>query len=357
MSELKTSLYEEHLKLKAKMVPFAGYLMPIQYENLKKEVEAVRTSVGVFDVSHMGVFSIEGADALKAIDYLVTNDIASAATMKAIYSPLCRKDATIIDDLIVYKFSNEKIFLCVNASNIDKDFKWIEENIQNFKVDFNNLSSHYSLLAIQGPNAFETLKKISTLQNIPDMEYYSCHFLNNDRSPNFIARTGYTGEDGFEVFANHAFISNLWNELLTLGVTPCGLGARDVLRLEAGFPLYGNDLNDALTPFDTNLKWTVKLKKEDFIGKAFLETYSPKHKLIKLSLEKGIPREGYEVLDEKQNIVGKVTSGTMSVVLNHGIAMALVNADVQTELFHIDIRGKKYEAKLVKKSFLNRGDK
>lgn len=354
-----TSLFEEHKSLGAKIVDFAGWQMPIQYENLKKEVQAVRENVGVFDVSHMGEFFIFGTDAIEAVDYIVTNDISNAKTGKAIYSPMCREDGTIIDDLIVYKISDSRVMICVNAANIDKDKKWIKEKISKFNVEFADQSANYSLLAVQGPNSYEVLNSIELDFKIEDIEYYSLQIENQDSSiPTIIARTGYTGEDGFEIFAPHSQIKNIWNQLINKGVTPCGLGARDVLRLEVCYPLYGNELNDEVTPLDCGLKWTVKFNKKDFIGKNFLKTYAPKYQLIKLVLDKGIAREGYLVEDSQGNQLGIITSGTMSVVNSKGIALARVNkdADIDSQIF-INIRNRQYEAKRIKNSFVTGGHK
>lgn len=255
MSELKTALYEEHAALGAKIVDFAGWQMPIQYKNLKAEVEAVRNEVGVFDVSHMGEFFVTGPDALKFVDYLVTNDIAGAEMGKAIYSPLCRENGTIIDDLIVYKLEDNRLMICVNAANIDKDFNWMNQQVQNFNCELVNKSSEYSLLAIQGPKTFETLKSIDLGVELADISYYSIQSSEVNNEPVLFARTGYTGEDGFEVFGSPTYIKELWSKLIKAGVAPCGLGARDVLRLEVCYPLYGHELNDDVTPLESSLKW------------------------------------------------------------------------------------------------------
>jgi aminomethyltransferase len=355
----KTFLYQNHVDLNAKMVDFAGWMMPIQYNNLKEEVKAVRENVGVFDVSHMGEFFVTGPEALKFVDFMVTNDIATAPLNKAIYSPLCRDNGTVIDDLIVYKLKSDFIMICVNASNIDKDFQWFDSHKQNFNVKLENKSNDYSLLAVQGPNAYHVLKEISLTQNIEDIPYYSLQLVDNSSTPIIYARTGYTGEDGFEIFGPHEFIKKLWQMLVESKVTPCGLGARDVLRLEVGYPLYGHELNDEITPLDAGLRWTVKLKKSSFIGKDALAAYSPKFELIKLSLDKGIPREGYNVLNAQGEIIGTVTSGTMSVVLNKGIAMARVDKNLynQNQSIFIDIRNKQYEAVLETKAFVSGGHK
>ena len=351
----KTSLFEEHEALGARMVDFAGWLMPIQYKNLKEEVKAIRESVGVFDVSHMGEFFVKGPDAIKFADHVVTNDISGAENLKAIYSPLCREDGTIIDDLIVYKLAEDELMICVNAANIKKDFDWLKSKVESFNCELTDRSSEFSLLALQGPKSFEILQKLSLGFKPSDMEYYSI-----ERSGDtLVARTGYTGEDGFEIFASHDRIKMIWKEMMDLGVAPCGLGSRDVLRLEVCYPLYGHELNDEVTPLDSGLKWTVKPSKDEFIGKAALSDYTPKYQLIKLTLDKGIPREGYSVENAAGDQIGEITSGTMSVVLNKGIALARVKKELynpEAEII-VDIRGRKYPAELNKKPFVTGGHK
>lgn len=356
MTLKQTSLFEEHQKLGAKIVDFAGWEMPIQYANLKNEVQAVRENVGVFDVSHMGEFFAEGPDALKFVDYLVTNDILGAEMSKAIYSPLCRENGTIIDDLIVYKIAPEKVMICVNAANIDKDFSWMQSKLEGFNCELTNQSADYSLLALQGPKTFETLKKLTLGFEVQDIDYYSIQVADNGT---LLARTGYTGEDGFEIFGSHDQIKSVWNQLMELGVTPCGLGARDVLRLEVCYPLYGQELNDEVTPLDAGLKWTVKLNKEKFVGKETLEANEPKYRLLKIQLDKGIPRPGYKVETEDGKEIGEVTSGTMSVVLSKGIALARVEKNLYNneENLVIDIRGRKYPGIINKKPFVAGGHK
>jgi aminomethyltransferase len=353
----KTFLYDEHVKLGAKIVPFAGWDMPVQYTSVKEEVSAVRQKVGVFDVSHMGEFMVEGPDAETFVDKMVTNDILNAAVGKAVYSPLCRDNGTVIDDLIVYKLRPGKILICVNASNIEKDFQWLKSKHSSFECSLTDCSSVFSLLALQGPEAYSILRTI--LGNLPDIEYYSVWESSFEGKPLILARTGYTGEDGFEIFAHHGTIKNLWLMLMNLKVTPCGLAARDVLRLEVGYPLYGHELNDEVNPYDAGLSWTVKLSKTNFIGKEALAPKTAKYKLIKLVMDKGIPREGYSVLNSRSEVIGSVTSGTLSVVLNKGIAMARIQIDKapSDEVFLIDIRGKAYPASLTKKPFVTGGHK
>lgn len=358
MTIQKTSLHEEHLALNAKMAPFAGFDMPLQYSSVKDEVMAVRKNAGVFDVSHMGEFLVEGDDAIAFVDYIMTNDFKNAEMLKAVYSPLCRDNGTVIDDMICYKLGEKRVLICVNASNIQKDWEWINTKTGQFKVSLKNQSDDYSLLAIQGPDSEAILKKAGLLgdQNFP---YYSILETNFQGEKLIIARTGYTGEDGFEVFSSHSFAKKFWKELLASGVKPCGLAARDVLRLEVCYPLYGHELNDEVTPLDAGLSWTVKLNKADFVGKAALSEIKPKYQLVRLSLDKGIPREGYAVLDSQNQPIGKVTSGTMSVVTGKGIAMALVekNKIPADKKYLINIRNQNYDANFHAKAFITGGHK
>lgn len=357
MTALKTHLYDEHVKLGAKIVPFAGWDMPVQYTSVKDEVLAVRQNVGVFDVSHMGEFFVEGPDAELFAHELVTNDILGATTGKAIYSPLCRDNGTVIDDLIIYKLNPGRVLICVNAANIDKDFEWMKAKHQGYNCTLTNRSSEFSLLALQGPKSFETLKPL--LSELPDLEYYSVFESSFEGKSVIVARTGYTGEDGFEIFGDHETIKELWQKFMTLRVTPCGLAARDVLRLEVCYPLYGHELNDELTPYDAGLGWTVKHLKTKFIGKEALASKPARYKLVKLVLDKGIPREGYPVLNSKNEVIGVITSGTMSVVLNKGVALARIEIDKapSDEVFLVDIRQKPFAAQLVKKPFVTGGHK
>jgi len=353
----RTHLYQKHVDLKAKIVDFAGWDMPVQYTSVKEEVLAVRQRVGVFDVSHMGEFFVDGPDAVAFVDHLVTNNIGEAPMGKAIYSPLCRENGTVIDDLIVYKLAPQRIMICVNASNIEKDFTWMNSHVAKFNVKFTNHSSDYSLLALQGPQTEETLRKF--IPQLPSLEYYSVWEGEYKGQTIILARTGYTGEDGFEIFGGHSNIADLWDGFMKAGVTPCGLASRDVLRLEVCYPLYGHELNDEVTPLDAALGWTVKQAKSSFIGKEALAGYKPRFKLVKLLVEKGIPREGYAVCDAEDKVIGTVTSGTLSVVLNQGVALARVEADKVTpgQKYFIDIRQKKYAATTTSKAFVQGGHK
>lgn len=359
MSEVqKTSLHEEHLALKAKMAPFAGFDMPLQYESVKTESQAVRSSAGVFDVSHMGEFFVTGKEAIKFVDYAITNDFSRAGMGKAVYSPLCREDGTVIDDLIAYKLEEERILICVNAANIEKDFNWLQSIIKDFDCSLENHSEKYSLLALQGPNS-ESLMKSLEILDASEFSYYSAKETDTKYGKLILARTGYTGEDGFEIFGGHESIKQIWKDLLSSGVAPCGLAARDVLRLEVGYPLYGHELSDDWTPLDAGLKWTVKMDKENFCGKKALESYQPKYRLAKLSLEKGIPREGYDVLNHNSEKVGWIASGTMSVALSKGIGIALIEKDKfpEDKVFKIKVRNNEIEANYHAKAFVAGGHK
>lgn len=356
----KTELYELHKELGAKLVPFAGWDMPIQYTSVKEEVLAVRNKVGVFDVSHMGEFLVEGPEALKFVDYMLTNDIAGAEMGKAIYSPLCNERGYILDDLICYKLAEDKIFICVNAANIEKDFNWLNSKANDFDIKLSNLSDKYSLLALQGPETEKILEASGFSKDITAIEYYSCVEAQLNGSDFIMARTGYTGEDGFEIFGSHDAIKSLWKTFVNdLKVTACGLAARDVLRLEVGYPLYGHEIDETITPLDGGLKWTVRLNKNSFICKEALENYTPKQRLLKIILDKGIPREGYKILQESDEPIGHVCSGTMSVVLGKGIAIARVSKEKYNseQDIYVDIRGKRYPATKTTKPFVTGGHK
>lgn len=355
---LKTGLHAEHVALNAKMAPFAGFDMPLQYTSVKDEIIAVRENVGVFDVSHMGEFFVEGEDAVKFVDYMLTNDFAGAEIAKAVYSPLCRENGTIIDDLIAYKLETNRILICVNAANIEKDYSWFEAHVEKFNCSLSNHSNNYQLLALQGPKSETILRKCGVYPE-GDFVYYSAKEFESSLGTVILARTGYTGEDGFEIFGSLELIQTLWKKFMELGVTPCGLAARDVLRLEVAYPLYGHELSDNWTPLDAALSWTVKMEKPAFIGKEFLADYKPQYRLIKLSLDKGIPREGFEVLNGNDEVIGKITSGTMSVTLGKGVGLALVEKEKfpKDKVFKIQVRKNTMNAEFHSKAFVTGGHK
>ncbi|MBT3584143.1 MAG: glycine cleavage system aminomethyltransferase GcvT [Halobacteriovoraceae bacterium] len=358
----RTLLYDKHVELGAKMVPFGGFELPIQYGSVKEEALAVRNQCGMFDVSHMGEFYLEGPGAVEFVDHIITNDFAGAETAKAVYSPLCREDGTVIDDLIAYKLGPQKVGICVNAANIEKDWQWIsaraEELSSRFEFKIRNQSGDYNLLAVQGPKTESIFKELGLIDD-SEFDYYRVRARTYKGLDILVARTGYTGEDGFEVFIPGDGILALWDDLIGAGVRPCGLAARDVLRLEVCYPLYGHELGDHLTPYDANLKWTVKMAKPDFIGKNSLEGYTSKYRLVKLSLEKGIPREGYKILNGDEQEIGVVTSGTMSVTLGKGICMGLVERSrfPESKKFKIAVRKNNFEATYHAKAFVTGGHK
>ena len=353
----KTILNSVHHELNAKMGEFAGYEMPLQYSSPNDEVDAVRNSVGIFDVSHMGEFFVEGEDAVAFVDFLIPNDFASLPVGKALYSPLCNIEGGVIDDLIAYKLSDNFVMLCVNAANMEKDFEWLQKYQHRFNCKLENRSDLYSLIAVQGPKAAECMDKV--IPKAKEVKRFGLIQLEHGEgadkmpAPTIIARTGYTGEDGFEIFVSNSHITALWNKFLEAGAKPCGLVSRDVLRIEACYPLYGNDLTEELSPLETGLKWTVKLDREDFVGKESLLKREKKFKQIKLQIEKGIPRQGYKIFTEDGTEVGKVTSGTYSPTLKKGIAMGLIDSAIDLDSsFQIEIRANKTPAQRVKKSFI-----
>ncbi len=355
----KTALYDEHVKLQGQIVPFAGWMLPVQYRSIKEEVAAVRTSCGLFDVSHMGEFFVQGKDALAFVDYLVCNDIKNSPIGKAIYSPLLNFEGTCIDDLIVYLLANDRILICVNASNIDKDWMWIQKiaSMQNWEITLSNVSNDYSLLALQGPSAEKILTSLIVF-DYKSLPYYGAQTIQYQNTEIILARTGYTGEDGFEIFIPNKLVIPFWHQLTQHGAMPCGLGARDCLRVEVGYPLYGHELSEELTPLDAGLKWTVKMKKNDFVGKKSLSTYNTKWKQIKFFTSKGIPRDGYLLKSVSGEVLGKVTSGTLSPTINRGIGLGLIKIDSKIEdVVMIEIRNQLFPIEITKDAFVKGGHK
>lgn len=349
---LKTKLFDKHEALGAKMGDFAGYQMPLQYSSPQEEVAAVRNKAGVFDVSHMGEFFVTGEDAVKYVDFMLPNDFKSLPLNKAMYSPLCHENGGIVDDLIAYKFTDTRVMICVNAANIEKDFNYFKKFAGDFNCTLEDRSDDYSLVAVQGPESLNIVHNL--YPNSKEVEKFGLLVPNlDDTTPTVLARTGYTGEDGFEIFVPNDQIDQLWEKLMSAGVVPCGLVARDVLRLEACYPLYGHELNDDLSPLETGLKWTVKMDKDNFVGKSALAERENKHKQVKLYIEKGIPREGYKIFSADDQEIGVVTSGTYSPTLKKGIAMGLIGSENKlADDYKIQVRKNFVEAKRVKKSFL-----
>ena len=341
------------------MLPFAGYNMPIQYEGVNAEHETVRNGVGVFDVSHMGEFLLSGPKALDLIQKVTSNDASVLTVGKAQYSCLPNEDGGIVDDLIVYKMKEEQYLLVVNASNIDKDWNWISSK-NDLGVDMRNLSDDYSLLAIQGPKAVEAMQPLSSI-DLSAIKYY--HFEVGDFAGIehvIISATGYTGSGGFEIYCKNSEVEQIWNKVFEagadFGIRPIGLAARDTLRLEMGFCLYGNDIDDTTSPLEAGLGWITKFTK-DFTNSDNLKEQKEvgvSRKLIAFEMqERAVPRHDYEIVDEYGNVIGKVTSGTMSPSMNVGIGLGyvpIIFSSVDSNIF-IRIRKNDVPAKVVKLPF------
>jgi aminomethyltransferase len=354
------TLNDLHVALGAKMIEFAGYNMPVIYNNLIQEHNAVRNSVGVFDVSHMGEFKLVGEKALDLIQLVTSNDASKLSDGKVQYSCLPNDKGGIVDDLLVYRYSATEYYLVVNASNIEKDWNWISQH-NTFGVEMTNMSDDLSLLAVQGPNAIKVIQKLTEV-DLSVMEYYTfttgsvagCEDI-------IISNTGYTGSGGFELYVWNKDAKKLWDALFEAGkefnIEPAGLGARDTLRLEKGFCLYGNDINDETSPIEAGLGWITKFTKP-FINhehhKAIKENGASKKLVGFEMIDRGIPRQHYAIKDAAGNVIGEVTSGTQSPTLSKGIGMGYVSAEhskVDTEIF-IEIRDKAIKAKVVKVPFL-----
>ena len=357
----KTSLYQNHIQLKAKMVPFAGYMMPVQYEGVNVEHLNVRNGVGIFDVSHMGEFLIKGENARKMLNYLCTNDIHKIEIGKAQYNCMTNKNGGIIDDLIVYKIDNEEYMIVVNASNIEKNWKWIVKHNKKFKNEISNISEETSLIAVQGPKSYDLMNEIIDF-NSSSLKNYSFVKVSIGNCSNIImSRTGYTGSGGFEIYCDNHIANKIWNLLFKHGakynIKPAGLASRDTLRIEMGYCLYGNDINEKTNPVEANLKWITHLDKE-FVGKKEIESTflnNPKKKLISFIFEdRGVPRKDYNILNESGNEIGVVTSGTMSPVLKKGIGLGYVEnnyAKPGSKIF-VQVRNKMIMCSVVKAPFV-----
>lgn len=357
----KTPLYETHVKYMGKIVPFAGYLLPVQYETgVIREHMAVRTGCGLFDVSHMGEITCTGKDAVKNLNHLLTNDYTTMYEGQARYSPMCNEKGGVVDDLIVYKVREDHYFIVVNAANKDKDFAWMKEYAFGDAV-FTDISKQVAQIALQGPKALEILKRLVPESEIP-VKYYSCRYhVPVGGMDCIISRTGYTGEDGFEFYLAASEASKLWELLLETGkedgLIPCGLGARDTLRLEASMPLYGHEMNDEITPLEAGLGMFVKMDKDGFIGKeALLKQAEPKRKRVGLKVTgRGIIREQVPLFIGDQQI-GITTSGTHCPYLKEPAAMALLDtacAVLGTQV-EAEVRGRRVPAQVVSLPFYKR---
>ena len=377
----KTCLYDRHVALGALISPFGGFEMPIQYAGITPEHMAVRENVGVFDVSHMGEVTVKGTDAERYVQHIFTNDVAGAPMGKIYYGMMCYPNGGTVDDLLVYKMGENDFFLVINAANIDKDWAWMQENAKGFDIDLQNRSDFYGQIAVQGPKAEQTIESVLGLE-CKELKFYENKIIGYEENkkgeadsssnslnfllsefPIIISRTGYTGEDGFEIYASHEYIQQAWDKLIAAGVQPCGLGCRDTLRFEVGLPLYGDELSADITPIMAGLGIFVKLDKEEFIGKEALaqqKAEGPAKKLVGIELaDKAIPRHGYAVLTPEGEVIGEVTTGYHCLSVDKSVCMALIDAQyakLGTEL-QIQIRKKVFPGTVVKKQFYNKSYK
>ncbi|MEM2419398.1 MAG: glycine cleavage system aminomethyltransferase GcvT [Candidatus Bathyarchaeia archaeon] len=357
----RTMLYEVHCKT-AKMTTFAGFEMPLWYKGITEEHLAVRNSVGIFDVSHMGRVIITGKDAERFLNYVVTNDVSTLTPNSALYTVMCNENGGIVDDCVVSRITQDKFILVPNATNREKDYNWLVQHSKGYDVNIEDVSDKSAMLAVQGPNAEKTLQKLCS-EDLSKVERFKCASAKIAGIDVFLSRTGYTGEDGFEIYVWNTSIQRpdnaikVWNAILevgkTFGIEPCGLGARDTLRLEAGLCLYGSDIDENITPLEARLGFVVKFQKDSFIGKNALlkqkEEGVKRRRVGLLMMEQGIPRRGYKIYDDKGENIGQITSGTFSPLLKCGIAMAYIQTQYAQEgnTVNVEIRNKEAKAKIV----------
>lgn len=354
----KTCLYDSHVALGAKMSPFAGFMMPIQYSSITEEHNAVRHAVGMFDVSHMGEIFVSGPDAEKFVNHIFTNEIRGFEPGKVLYGMMLQPDGGVVDDLLVYReFEQDHFLLVVNAANIDKDYEWILAQTEGYDVKVVNDSDNWGQIAVQGPGAEKVVTEVLGLAEAAELTFYTYYEAQWNGHRMVVSRTGYTGEDGFELYTTCEDIKEIWKKLLDNGVVPCGLGCRDTLRFEAGLPLYGDELSDTITPIEAGLGMFCKLDKEEFIGKdvvAKQKAEGTERKLVGIELvDKAIPRATYPVETEDGTQVGVVTTGYHSISLEKSICFAMVQtaySKLDTPLW-IRIRKKVFPGKVVKKRF------
>ena len=359
MENKRTCLYDKHVALGALMSPFGGFDMPIQYSGIVEEHQAVRQACGVFDVSHMGEVLISGNDAERYVNHIFTNNVVGIPNGKILYGMMCYEDGGVVDDLLVYKIAGNQFFLVINAANIDKDWAWIQQQTEGFDITLEHQSDKYGELAIQGPDSENVLKDVLDIDG-SDLTFYTFKQVGDV----IVSRTGYTGEDGFEIYATPIYINECWDKLLASGrCTPCGLGCRDTLRFEVGLPLYGDELSAEITPIMAGLGIFVKLDKEEFIGREALsrqKAEGPAKKIVGIELaDKAIPRHGYTVLNTAGEPIGEVTTGYHTISTDKSVCMALIEtsyAKLDTEV-QIQIRKKVFPGKVVKKQFYNKNYK
>ena len=355
----RTCLYDKHVKLGATIVEFGGFDMPMLYQSsILQEHRAVREHAGLFDVSHMGEVTVKGPDAERYVQHIFTNDIAGAPVGKIYYGMMCYENGGTVDDLLVYKMGENDFFLVINAANIDKDWDWMQLHAKGFDIDLQNRSDYYGQIALQGPESEDLMERVLGLP-CKELMFYSCKTIGDV----IVSRTGYTGEDGFEVYGSYAFINECWDKLIAAGVQACGLGCRDTLRFEVGLPLYGDELTADITPIMAGLGMFVKLDKAEFIGKDALARQKAEgvaKKLVGIELyDKAIPRHGYTVLNMEGQTIGEVTTGYHAISVDKIVCMALIDAQyaaLDTEV-QIQIRKKVFPGKVVKKQFYSKSYK
>lgn len=361
----KTALYETHVKAGGKVIDFAGYALPVQYEGIMEEHEAVRTKAGIFDVSHMGEVEVKGEGAEAFVQNLVTNDVTLLEERQIQYAMMCYEDGGVVDDLLVYKYDRTHFFLVINASNVAKDYEWMQKQAKGYDIDLKNVSEDYSEVALQGPLAQEILQKLTDKDLKTIGFFYFDEAVSIDGISCIVSRTGYTGEDGFEIYTANENIVAVWEKLMAvgapMGLKPAGLGARDTLRFEATLPLYGNEIDKDISPLEAGFGFCVKLTKDAFIGRDALIKQKEdglKRKIVGFEMAKGIPRHGYPVLKDGETI-GHVTTGYLSPTLKKNIGLALIDATyaVMGDAIEIGVRKKVMPATIVSKRFYQKNYK
>jgi len=358
---VKTCLHDRHVKQGALMSPFGGFDMPIQYAGITEEHNAVRHAVGVFDVSHMGEVRVKGPEAYKYVSHIFVNDVTGAPDGQIFYGMMCYENGGTVDDLLVYKVADDEYFLVINAANIAKDVAWIMKNAEGFDVVITDESPIYGEVAVQGPEAENTLVDVLGLE-VRDIPFYNFRTFNVDDEEIIVSRTGYTGEDGFEIYGSHDYTVRVWDKLMEAGVQPCGLGCRDTLRFEVGLPLYGDELADDITPIEASLSMFVKLDKPEFIGKEALAAQKAagvKRRIVGIELDgNAVPRHGYAVEVDGQK-VGEITTGYKSISTGKSVAMAMIDKpyDKLGTRVEVRIRKKTFPGTVVKKRFYDKNYK
>lgn len=358
----RTCLYEKHIGLQAKMVSFGGFEMPIQYTDITDEHLAVRQHCGVFDVSHMGEVLVTGPEAERFVQHIFTNDVKGAEPGKIFYGMMLHENGGTIDDLLVYKEADDRFFLVINAANIDKDYTWISSEAQKYEVTTENQSEYYGQLAVQGPDSERIVEAVLGLQ-CSELVFYTFKKVEVEGETLIVSRTGYTGEDGFEIYGSHGYIQQAWDKLMACGeVKPCGLGCRDTLRFEVGLPLYGDELTDDLSPLEAGLGMFCKIDKEEFVGREAVARQKEEgvtRKIVGIELaSKAIPRHGYEVVVNDE-VVGHVTTGYNSIMTGKSVCMALVDiayAKLDTPV-QVRIHRKLHDGVVTKKRFYQKSYK